>query len=238
MKSKNIKHKFLLIIPARAGSKGIINKNLRYVGKHKLIDYSIKLVKKIKLEGIRIISTDIDDLINDKEKFKPILVPFKRPNMFSSDKSTMYGVVNHSLKWLKKNYKMEFENIIIIQPTNPFRKTSIIQEAIKTYVESSLNSLVGVSEVWQHPAEIILKQDNIFKKIMNEREGRRQEFSEVQFISGALYIISSKKLKETKNFLNDDTYFYKLNEETSLDIDNEFQMMLADSFALKKGWKF
>lgn len=224
------KRKFLLIIPARDGSKGVKNKNLKIVGRKRLIDYAISTAISIKIEGEKIISTDIQEIFSDTDAFLPVTIPFKRPKKLSTDKATAFDVVEHSLKWFKKKKEL-FENIILLQPTNPFRKHNLIQEAINFYIKNNLKSLAAITEVWQHPSEIVIRNENEFVKVLNEDEGRRQDFSKSFFISGALYIISVDLLLDTRKFLNHLTYYYELNPETALDIDNEFQLKLANSYA-------
>ena len=149
--------------------------------------------------------------------------------------NTTLEVVKHSLHWYESK-GIIFENIIILQPTNPFRKVERIQEAIDLFIKKDLVSLVGITEAWQHPSEILVKKNNKFIKLYNDKEGRRQNFIQSFFISGALYIIKTKSLLETKKFLNSDTCYHILNSETALDIDNEFQFKLANAFVKEYGW--
>ena len=63
-----------------------------------------------------------------------IEIPFESTKKLSNDRSTIYETVYHALKWYKKE-NTSFENIIILQPTNPFRKVKFIQEGIDFYLK-------------------------------------------------------------------------------------------------------
>ena len=93
--------KLYAIVPARAGSKRVKNKNIIKIKKLMLIDYTINYLLKINKVDKIIISTDIKKIINKYKKKKKILV-IQRPKKISGDKSKSSDLVKHVLQVLKK----------------------------------------------------------------------------------------------------------------------------------------
>ena len=97
-----IQKNILFLIPARKGSKGLKNKNMRLLGEKPLILYSIDFAKKISTNSDFIcISTNDESIIELCEKNK-ISVPFFRPNNISNDDSSSYDVINHAVSYYEK----------------------------------------------------------------------------------------------------------------------------------------
>ncbi len=138
----------IALIPARSGSKGIKNKNLKQICGRSLLEWSIKAALKSKQVHKVIVSTD------SKEYAKYAIeagaeVPFLRPKEISLDNSTDYEFIEHALDWLSKNDQMP-DFIVHLRPTTPLRDPSIIDSAINTFKQSknrtSLRSVHEMSE--------------------------------------------------------------------------------------------
>lgn len=122
--------KILAIIPARSGSKGVVDKNIKLLGGRPLIAYSIAVAQFVK---------DIDRVIvsTDSEKYAIIArdygaeVPFLRPKNISDDSSSDYEFIRHTLDWLydKEGYQPEY--LVHLRPTTPFREVGYIESAIE-----------------------------------------------------------------------------------------------------------
>ena len=110
--------KILGIIPARAGSKGIKNKNIIDLGGKPLISWTIKSAIKSNLDEI-IVSTDSIKIKNVSIK-NGCKVPFLRPKHLSKDNSKTVDVAIHAINFYKKK-NIFFDAIMILQPTCPFR---------------------------------------------------------------------------------------------------------------------
>ena len=121
MQEKNLK--ILIVIPARKNSKRLPNKNLLKVNKKSLIQRTIDIAKQITDKENIIISTD-SSKIQKIAKQNQINVPWLRPKKLSSDKASSENVVLHALNWYEKNFK-KVNCLLLLQPTSPFRKSSI-----------------------------------------------------------------------------------------------------------------
>ncbi len=123
------------IIPARSGSKGILNKNLQEIGGKKLLDWSIKASLQTKNINRTIVSTDSQDY-SSLASALGAEVPFLRPLEIASDSSPDIDFIRHTILKLKElGSRPDF--IVHVRPTTPFRDPSVIERAIEEFVNES-----------------------------------------------------------------------------------------------------
>lgn len=223
--------KYLALIPARKGSKGIIDKNFRLLnGKH-LIEYTFNSA----LESDKIDSTHLssdDDRIISLATLHGIESYYTRPDYLSDDSSKIIDVVLYHLEWMEAMHLILPENIVLLQPTSPIRSKGLIDKCIETFEKSNKSSLVGISECSQHPYEMFtLKQGKL--DFVNNSNLRRQEYPNYYFITGSIYIVKTSFLKTQKRFFDENSACHMLSSQESIDVDLEYDMELA-SFFLNK----
>ena len=130
--------KLLCIIPARSGSKGIIDKNIKNFKGKPLIAWSIEQAKKSKHKMRIIVSTD-------SEEYKRISleygaeVPFLRPNEISNDNSTDQEFINHAIQWFTQNENYNPDIILQLRPTQPCRKIEDIDTCLDLFINNYNN---------------------------------------------------------------------------------------------------
>ena len=120
----------LCIIPARAGSKGILNKNIINIGGHPLISHSILTAKKSKFISRTIVSTDSVEIKDIATRYGAE-VPFLRPVELAMDHSTDREFLLHALEYLARNEKYYPELIVHLRPTTPLRDVVVVDKAIE-----------------------------------------------------------------------------------------------------------
>ena len=91
----------IAIIPARSGSKGVKNKNIKLLGDKHLIAFSILAAKKIPEVERIIVSTDSEEYAEISRNYGAE-VPFLRPKKFADDNSTDLDVFSHIIEWFNK----------------------------------------------------------------------------------------------------------------------------------------
>ncbi len=139
--------KILAVIPARSGSKSIKDKNLLKIKGKSFLELSILTAKKSNLINRIIVSTDSEKYAKLSKKFGAE-VPFLRPKSISKDNSHDKEFFTHLIEKLKNLEGYLPEYIIHLRPTTPIRKASIIDDAIKKFIEKkSFNSLRSVQEM-------------------------------------------------------------------------------------------
>jgi len=125
----------IAIIPARAGSKTLIDKNIALLSGHPLIAYSIAAAKLAnKIERV-IVSTDSERYADIALQYGAE-VPFLRPHEYSTDESTDYDFLLHAMLWMFEKDNTVPEYWIHLRPTTPLRESSIIDQAIDTILQN------------------------------------------------------------------------------------------------------
>jgi N-acylneuraminate cytidylyltransferase len=136
--------RILALIPARSGSKGVKDKNVRLLGGHPLIEWSIKAATNSKLIDRVIVSTDSDEYKEISLKLGAE-VPFLRPSVISQDSSTDYEFILHALDWLLvRSEQPDF--IVHLRPTTPFRSPQLLDQAID-FFRSSISYATALRSV-------------------------------------------------------------------------------------------
>ena len=150
---------FLALIPARKGSKRIKGKNLVKLGGKPLIQYTIEnSLKSKKIDEILLSSND-QKILKLSKRFN-INYILKRPEKNSKDSSSMEGVVMHTLEYLKNN-KIIVNNLVLLQPTTPFRSSKDIDAMISYYKEKKLSHCVSVSAPFTNSLEVFHSKSNL-----------------------------------------------------------------------------
>ena len=185
--------KTICIIPARSGSKGIVDKNIINLGGHPLIAWSIKAALETKLINQVYVSTDSENYKQIAIKYGAT-VPFLRPSNISKDDSTDIEFVQHFLNYLESVNIMP-ELLIHLRPTTPLRNPDVIDKAIKTFKKDQYTSLRSVHKI-STPIEKIFKLRNgVLESFLDETSELdeynkpRQEFIQAYEANGYLMTI-------------------------------------------------
>ena len=195
----------IILILARKNSKRLKNKNLKKVKNNKkLIDYTLETARQIKNINDIIISTDNKTLIKHINKNYKFIKVLERPNYLSRDNTTSYASAKHTINWYEKNIA-KINNIILLQPTSPFRNLTNINRKFNIFCNGDALSLASVS-----PIKFNKKTLNKNNLIINKN----------YFINGNFYFIKKNSLLKNKSFVNNHTKFTICNSfQESIDID-------------------
>ena len=196
--------KVIALIPARSGSKGVANKNIRMLGGHPLLAWSIMAAIKSKKIDRVIVSTDSEDYAKLAIKLGAE-APFLRPPEISGDRSSDYDCIVHALDWLSLNGG-EPQYIVHIRPTTPFRNVSFIDSAIEIFQNSpekitALRSAHEMSESAYKTFEIT--EDGRFKRVGSEStaldlaNNARQQFPSTYQANGYVDVLSVRFIRES-----------------------------------------
>jgi len=152
----------LALIPARSGSKRIPGKNIRELWGKPLLAYSIEVARQSQLINRVICSTD-DPQIAEIAKNYGAEVPFIRPKKLADDKSADVEFYLHALAWLRENESYQPDVIANLRPTNPLRKSEVVDDILSTFLErKDVDSIRTVSR----------SPDSVFKmRIINKQSG-------------------------------------------------------------------
>ncbi len=218
------KKKFLAIIPARSGSKRLPGKNTLPLGGLPLIAWTIEAARKCQIIDDVVVTSDDDSILKIAEQFG--VISFLRPRGLAQDNSTSFDVVKNVLE----NFP-SYENVILLQPTSPLRKSFHIAEAINLFETKKADAVVSVTEVDHSPLWCnILPEDGSMENFLSENvlNVRSQDLPTYYRLNGAIYICNGAKLLEERRFLlKKNIYAYRMDAESSVDIDTELDFKLA-----------
>lgn len=139
------------IIPARSGSKGVKNKNIRCINGYPLIAYSIGIAKMCPLIDRVIVSTDSEEYARIA-RYYGAETPFIRPAELASDQSTDIEFVEHAIQWMYDHERAVPEYFAHLRPTYPWREVSVVSEAIRMMLaDSGATSLRSAHKAEQSP---------------------------------------------------------------------------------------
>jgi CMP-N-acetylneuraminic acid synthetase len=137
--------KFLGLIPARGGSKGIPRKNIRPLAGKPLLQYTAEAALQTAALSRVILSTD-DPEIAEVGKQCGLDVPFLRPADLAKDDTPTLAVIQHVLRWLEETGE-PYDAICLLQPTNPFRPAAVIEACIQLFLDKKADSVFTVLPV-------------------------------------------------------------------------------------------
>lgn len=216
--------KYVAVIPARAGSKGIPKKNIKLLAGKPLIQWTVEAALNSKYISEAIVSTDSLEIANISKNLGAV-VPFLRPAKLSTDSAATIDVVLHALERYRK-----FDYIVLLQPTSPLRTATDIDNAIELMVARSSESCVSICPPSNHPYLMysVDSTGRLTKLIASERSDRRQNLPSIYAVNGAIYVSNINQLYSSRSFILADTVGFEMPVDRSVDIDNNFDFMVAE----------
>ena len=230
----NSLNKVLCIIPARSGSKTIKNKNILKLNNKELIYYSIKFAQKLRFLDKIIFSSDSSRYLKiAKEHGSKNL--HKRSINLSQDNSLTYDLVKEIYEEELKNGN-NFNLILILQPTSPFRDLKTFIKAYKILTKKKYDTVLSVREVKDHP-ERMKKFSKKNGKIDNyldlsvESLKPRQKLNKLYIRSGSMYFFKSDNLKKYDSLVGKKVFGIKNENKYAINIDDHEDLILANFYA-------
>jgi CMP-N,N'-diacetyllegionaminic acid synthase len=225
----------LILIPARGGSKGIPNKNIKLLHGKPLIQYTVDIARMLVPDTDICVSTDSQEIVNVVEDFG-LKVPFIRPMELASDTAGSRGVVLHALGFYADQNKL-YDAVILLQPTSPFRKLADIKKMIEMF-SVDLDMIVSVKESHANPY-FSLFEENASGFLGLSKKGnfiRRQDCPKVFAYNGSVYIINVTSIR--KKEFNEFTRVRKfvMDDINSIDIDTPFDWLTSEMILEKSIW--
>jgi len=228
--------RILGIIPARGGSKGISGKNIKALGGKPLLGYTIASVLNSKLLTKCILSSDSEEIIKTGKQLGAE-APFTRPAEFAKDDTPSIDVVKHALSSFAKE-NIHFDAVCILQPTTPFRKEGLIDEAINRFESGNFDSLVSVREVPHefNPHWTFEEEDGKLKIATGEKQiiSRRQELPKAYRRDGAIYLTKREVILQENSLYGKNIGFIKNSDQYYVNLDTQSDWEKAERILKSK----
>lgn len=220
--------KNIAIIPARSGSKGVKDKNIKDLNGKPLMAYTIEAALN---------SGEFDEVMvsTDSEKYAEIArglgaqVPFLRSETTASDIANSWDMVDEVLGKYKELGRA-FDTFCLLQPTSPLRNAEDIKVAYELYREKAKFAVVSVCEAEHSPLWCGHLPDNgEFIDFVNPGDMKqRQAGGKFYRLNGAIYIVSVERFLKDKYLYQAGSFAYIMSQEKSIDIDTMVDFKLAE----------
>lgn len=220
----------LAIIPARSGSKGLKDKNIKELNGKPLLAYAILAAQESELFDAIHVSTDSVEYADIAKKWGAD-IPFLRNQETSVDNATTWDAVKYVLSEYSKRGQT-FDTVTVLQPTSPLRTAYDIKNAFHFFEEKKANMISSVCEMDHSPLwSNTLPEDLSMTEFEDEQLTYlpRQALPTYYRENGAIYILKVAHLLNAKNIYKDKCFAYIMKPLHSIDIDCELDFWIAET---------
>lgn len=211
----------LALIPARGGSKGIRDKNIRPLAGQTLLEYAAQAAFASGVIDRTILSTDSERIAADGRRIG-IEVPFIRPADLAGDETPMLPVIEHAVDCLEQR-GWSPEIIVLLQPTSPLRRPDHIRDAVGQLRDTGADSVVTVVALPMHlsPDYVMRIEEGRLVPFLPHGASvtRRQDARPAYVRDGTVYAFWRRTLRETKTIYGVDCRPLVVAARDSLTID-------------------
>jgi CMP-N,N'-diacetyllegionaminic acid synthase len=217
------------VIPARAGSKGIPDKNLATLYGRPLISYTIEAALASRLVSRVIVSTE-DERIAEVARQAGAEVPFRRSAELASDEASNLQVFIDAIQRMRR---IGFDGpwAVLLQPSSPLRTAEDIDRAGRRMVETGAEVVLGVTEAEPHPW--LAMQADAAGWIRpaffdGAAQPGRQEYAPMYYLNGAIYLVKIDSFLARGNMYGPRTVAYVMARERSVDVNEPLDLQLCE----------
>lgn len=214
--------KWLILIAARQGSKGLRHKNIRKLGGTPLLVRAIELARKSLPHATVVVSTD-SVRYAQMAKRAGALVPFLRPKALAKDNTRLIEVVLHALAALQTQGH-QFDAVMLLSATTPFTLMKDVRAAARLFAKNPAHAVVSVTPERTHPSwrfSLIRGYLNVAERGSSGRVRQRQTAAQNLVLNGAIYLATPAWLLRFRQFfVAKKTLPYVMPAARSLDIES------------------
>ena len=225
--------KNLAVIPARSGSKGLKDKNIKPLHGKPLMAYTIEAALASDIFDEVYVSTDSEEYAGIAIQYGAS-VPFLRTKVNAEDTSSSWDVIKEALIRYQQMGRI-FNMAALLQPTTPLRNSHDMKQAFELYKDKKANAVISVCEVdhsplWTNTLPPDLSLNQFIKKDILELP--RQELKTYYRINGGIYMIDVAYFMEqgVRELYSKNSYAYIMDRKSSVDIDTEDDFLVAEAY--------
>jgi len=222
--------KVLATIPARGGSKRLPGKNLAPLAGKPMLAYSIEAAFECETIDRVVVSTEDVSIARVAQDYRAEVI--ERPVELAADEENIGPACRHALVEAENRDKCRYDVHVLLQPTSPFRTSDHIHSGLKLLFEKDCDSVLSVSPFAEHPYWARVIRDGFVYPFLPDNisssSQRKQELPSVYYPNGALYITYRSVLFETNEVLGSRIASLLMTIEESVDIDTEFDLLVAE----------
>lgn len=227
--------KILGIIPARGGSKGVVNKNIRDVAGKPLLQYTIDTAEELLANGCLdacVLSTDSQLIIDSCSCMSRVEAPFLRPKSLATDTAKTIDVVLHALGYFESLAQI-YDAICILQPTCPLRTASRLRHGFEVFKKSAVDSLISCyaeEYVCDSVSYSLTSRHCLSPFVADHANGKRRQDHQGRWVrNGSIYLTKADYLKRHRRIICDSPLLLEMSKTESVNIDVEEDLVIAEA---------
>ncbi len=241
MQVDGLKMDRLCTICARAGSKGVENKNVRDLCGIPLIAHTINQALNSKIFNYIAVSSDSKEILEIAKNHGADFC-IKRPSHLATDHAPKLPVIRHCATEIEKLTKKHFDTYVDLDATSPLRSIEDIIESVKLLESTSSSNVITAAPSRRSPYFnlVEINEDGIVQlsKSSNNAVTRRQDSPECYDMNASIYVWNRETLiNENPSLFNQDTRLYVMPESRSQDIDSELDFLIVQTIMENKNEK-
>lgn len=221
----------LCTICARGGSKGVKNKNIRFLLDKPLIAYSIHQAKQSNLFDYISISSDSEEILEVAHKYGADIL-INRPSELAEDTSAKTPAIRHCVSETERLTGRTFPIIVDLDATSPLRTVQDLHDAMEYFErEDASNLITGMPSRRSPYFNLVELNENGSVQLSKQLDVpivRRQDSPRCFDMNASIYIWKREVLFNYDTLFLPDTILYEMPEERSIDIDNEIDFKLVE----------
>lgn len=221
--------KTLCLIPAKGGSTRLARKNVLPLGGKPLLGWAVDAAAQSGLMDHIVVSTE-DEQIAEVARTLGADVPFMRPLHLARDPAGVVDVALHTLGELRNRGK-EYQTLVILLPTCPFRNADDVRNACELFRETNASFLMSVSRYEHTPfAAMSLDGERRLRPYFSEYIGKKsQEMPKAYRANGAIHVLEVAAFERERSYYAQPLIGYEMPWQRSIDIDTEHDLRFAES---------
>ena len=211
--------KLVAVIPVRAGSQRVKDKNIKSFAGKSLLEHKLDLVKQLPVDDI-IINTDSEEAIKIAEREG---VSYHRREPYFASSNCSNSEFHHYLAKVTDS-----TDILIAQVTAPLISKESYEKAIEAFYNNDCDSLMSVKVlkefIWYEGKPLNYSLDNL---------PNSQDLPEYLVPTFGLVVVNREAMLESRSYIGKNPLFYKVSQTEAIDIDTELDFEFAE-FMYKK----
>ena len=228
--------RYVALICARGGSKGLPGKNIKPLGGVPLIGRSIQIAKQVSRLDRVIVSTDSEEIAKIARDYGAE-VPFIRPSELAKDTSSEWLVWQHTLEYLKKHDSNKVDALVNLPTTAPLRNVIDIENCLDEYEKGDVDIVITVTEAHRSPYfNMITNDDKGYSSLVisGNKITRRQDAPVVYDMTTVAYVAKTEYVKNSNGLFDGRVRSVEIPIERAIDVDTELDFKIAESILQRK----
>ena len=232
--------KVVALIPARGGSKRLPEKNIRNLGGKPLLAYTVEAALSAESVDRVIVSTD-DESIARVSRECGAEVPYMRPGSLAQDSTPDRPVMQHALDWLRQHDEQEFDLLVLLRPTSPFKTAELIDHCVDKLTASdcytSVRTVTRAEGVF-HPYWMFRSEGDCLSPFIDgislEKYYQSQLLPKCLRLNGVVDVLRTDRILGQSNHWGECIGHVITEEIDSVDIDNLLDFQFCEFLLSQK----